>query len=207
MEKQYRFILLGSGTNFTCQVLRQLLSDNLIPFAYVQHGTQPIAISSHFANIPVINKAPPHAMHSLLTSSHIPMLYHQQLQLAQWIRQQDIDFLLVACWPELIGMDVIGSVNCAALNLHPSLLPAFRGFDPISDQLHANKNEFGISLHLLNECFDCGDIVLQQAITADRNPERNEVETRCARQGAKLFHQAMRSFSQPGWSLKKQETI
>lgn len=204
MLKQSSFLLLGSGTNFTCQVLQQLLSDQVFPQAYVHHGSRAGYSINHLADIPVVSEPAPQAIESLLKPHHIDHFYQNNLELAQWIRQQDVDFLLVACWPELISMDVINSVNCAALNLHPSLLPAYRGFDPIRDQINAASGDFGVSLHLLNEQFDCGDIVLQQAVGLTLNESRTTIESLCAQQGAKLFQQAMQTYFEPGWSLLSQ---
>ncbi len=205
MFKQPSFLLLGSGTNFTCQVLQQLLSDHISPQAYVQHGSQASDSISYLADIPVLREPAPKPIEQLLKAHQIDHFYQRDVLLARWVQQQNVDFLLVACWPELISMDVINSVNCAALNLHPSLLPAYRGFDPIGDQINAGSQKFGVSLHLLNEQFDCGDIVSQQTVDlSSHNETRTAIESLCAQRGAKLFQQAMQTYFQPGWNLLSQ---
>ena len=113
-----------------------------------------------------------------------------------------IDFILVACWPYLIGAALIGAARKAALNLHPSLLPAYRGADPLGDQLAAGDADFGVTLHLLDARFDHGDIVAQARI--ESTTDRAALECRCAERGAGLFVDAALGFDD-GWSLRRQE--
>ncbi len=204
MHKLHNFLLLGSGSHFTCQVLKKLLSSDCFPVAYVQYGCQIPDTPSYFENIPIESSRPLTPVTALINHYDIACYYQNSLQLADWVQQKNIDFLLVACWPELISAEVIYSVNCAAVNIHPSLLPTFRGFDPISDQLNSGSSSFGVSLHLLNESFDCGDIVLQEVVKSDATATRLEIEARCAKKGAQLFIRALQTYSMPGWHLIKQ---
>jgi methionyl-tRNA formyltransferase len=203
MPRPPNFLLLGSGSNLTFQLLKQLISADCMPLAYVQYGSQISEAPGYFENIPVESSRSLTPVYMLSKQHDIAYYYQNSLPLADWIKQHDIDFVLVVCWPELITAEVINSVNCAAVNLHPSLLPAFRGFDPISDQLHAGESNFGVSLHLLSESFDCGDIVLQASVKP-ATATRLEIEASCAEKGAQLFIRSMQTFYQPGWDLIKQ---
>jgi methionyl-tRNA formyltransferase len=203
MSESSKYLLLGSGAHFTYQVLQHLLQRYYPPLAYVQHGTEAQLSAGQFADIPVENNIQFHPIPALLQHHALPFYYHQGLDLPEFIQHSDIDFILVACWPRLISNEIIRSVNCAALNLHPSLLPAFRGVDPIRAQLEAQHEHFGVSLHLLNDAYDCGDIVLQQSIEITV-PTYRSIESACATRGADLFIQALQTYSKPGWTLIKQ---
>ena len=74
----------------------------------------------------------------------------QQVQCAHLLRQHGIEFILVACWPYLIDEPAARKRNQGRVNLHPSLLPAYRGPDPIGAQLNSAEPHPGVSLHLLN---------------------------------------------------------
>ena len=136
----------------------------------------------------------------------------QQAACAETLRQQGIEFILVACWPYRIEHELIKSAGLAALNLHPSLLPKYRGADPITAQLRAGDRHFGISLHLLDEAVDRGDIVAQTGFTLedigdnmgdDISDERQAIEHRAARLGGQLFIQAVSEYDS-GWQLRPQ---
>ncbi len=133
---------------------------------------------------------------------HVPAA--EQERFAARFAATQIDFILVACWPYRIGKPLIRAARKATLNLHPSLLPAYRGADPLGDQLAAGDDDFGVTLHLLDSRFDHGDIVAQARIDAGGSIERATLELHCAERGVELFVDAARSFDD-GWSLRRQD--
>ena len=84
------------------------------------------------------------------------------------------------------------------------MLPDYRGRYPVIDQLNADETRFGVSLHLIDDEFDRGDIVLQQDFELEPPVSRRRIEKRAARLGAELFLQALDSHARPGWQLIRQ---
>lgn len=126
-----------------------------------------------------------------------------QRQGADLIRQRSIEFILVACWPYLIAEALRRAASCAALNLHPSLLPAYRGPDPLGAQLACGDFNFGVTLHQLNQHFDRGDIIAQQALgDVGSTPVRRQLERQCAELGVDLFIDALARY--PDWQRRAQ---
>jgi methionyl-tRNA formyltransferase len=74
-----------------------------------------------------------------------------------------------------------------AINLHPSLLPAYRGPEPLFWQLRQGETNTGFSLHVLTKELDTGPILLQEPVTFPTGASRNELDTIFARQGAEAF--------------------
>lgn len=204
MIERPRFIVLGTGGSFTGLVLQQLIEQNFRPVGYIQwQNLQPYSDSTMGLGLPIEVRTRSTDMLDYLAQAHIAHQYRQH-DLARQVEFFDAQFLLVACWPRLIPEKVLQKVSCAALNLHPSLLPKFRGVDPISEQLQSDDREFGVSLHLLTQQYDEGDIVLQRKISGHPLGERSEIEKACAQNGAALFVQALQTFWQPGWTLQPQ---
>lgn len=56
-----------------------------------------------------------------------------------------------------------------AINLHPSLLPAFKGANAIRESFESGIRECGVSIHWVNEELDGGDIILQKSFNRDLN--------------------------------------
>ena len=204
MTESTRFVVLGTGGAFTHIVLKTLIRNKLLPLAYIQSGDRPQHEKTSFADIPLEVNKPHSPISKLLEAASIPSYYQSQLELAERVKQQHADFLLVACWPDLLPNRVLRSVAKAALNLHPSLLPKYRGADPVSAQLTANDFQFGVTLHLLNEQFDAGDIVLQAALPLILGQDKSAIEASAAKQGALLFLDALACYHSPGWNLNKQ---
>ncbi len=66
---------------------------------------------------------------------------------------------------------MLESVKDGFINVHPSLLPKYRGPNPYSAVILNEENETGVTLHFMDESFDTGDIVAQKKVSL------SEVET------------------------------
>ena len=82
---------------------------------------------------------------------------------------------------ELLAVPPMGAVN-----LHPSLLPAYRGAAPIPWTLFNGERETGVTTILLNSRVDAGDILLQQRVVVGSEETAGELEQRLAELGAEL---------------------
>jgi len=74
------------------------------------------------------------------------------------------DLVLSVFYRDLLSGRVLAAARLAALNLHPSLLPAYRGRAPINWVLVNGETETGITLHHMVAKADAGDIVAQRAV-------------------------------------------
>ena len=203
MIDQPRFVVLGTGGDFTTQVLNSLLEQNVQPLAYIQWSESNQAQAYSAFGIPVEVKKAPDALSDLLARHRVEFFF-KSADLSLQLHALDPEFLLVACWPELIEPNALQQASNAALNLHPSLLPKYRGIDPIGEQLKQLENRFGVSLHLLSNEYDCGDIVAQSEVFPKNKTSRKEIESACAKKGAELFIEALQRYHKPGWTLRSQ---
>lgn len=200
----YSFALLASGANFSCEVLQALLQCHYSPKLLILPEYPP-AQSSPVPDNEIISSAPERRL--LEQAQGIDIGYAPKLEqqkCANLIRQYAIEFLLVACWPYLIDRPLIESAAKATLNMHPSLLPDYRGPNPIEQQLKGQESRFGVTLHLLNQHFDQGDIIAQAELTdVDENPDRLYLEHCNAVLGAGLFIEAVKEYDR-GWTPIRQ---
>ena len=197
------FALLTSGAHFSCGVLQALLRRGYRPRLLVLPTYPPPAKPT--ATAIEVDNGPASSICSIgenIETAYAPRV--RQREAAASIARRGIEFLLVACWPYLIDREFAASASGAALNLHPSLLPKYRGPDPLPQQLAAGDGRFGVTLHLLDQRFDCGDIIAQAELTetcGDLN--LRELESRCAELGALLFIDALSAW--PHWNPQPQQ--
>jgi methionyl-tRNA formyltransferase len=198
------FALLASGANFSCEVLQALQRQHYLPRLLILPEYPP-AQASPYAGSEILSSATQSRLIRMaqdIEPGYAPA--SQQASCANLIEQHAIDFLLVACWPYLIGNTLIKSARKGALNMHPSLLPDFRGPDPIQQQLDCEQSSFGVSLHLLSQQFDQGDIIAQAELgNLERTPDRAYLERRSALLGTELFITAVKQHEQ-GWKPVRQ---
>ncbi len=77
----------------------------------------------------------------------------------------EFELLVVACFPYRLPQSLLKRAAIAALNIHPSRLPAYRGPAPVFWQLRDGMREIGVTLHHMTSQIDAGDIVAQTNVT------------------------------------------
>ncbi len=87
------------------------------------------------------------------------------------ISKLEPDLIIVASYGKIISSDILTIPRLGCLNLHPSLLPKYRGPSPIQTAILNNDKTTGITIILMDEKIDHGPIIAQRdmEITADDN--------------------------------------
>jgi methionyl-tRNA formyltransferase len=103
------------------------------------------------------------------------------------------DVICVACFPKLLPRAIFQIAKRAALNLHPAMLPAYRGPSPLFWIFHDGLEHAGITLHLLDTRADRGEIVSQTRVALPDGIAYSDAERICAERGARLLIDAIRA--------------
>lgn len=74
------------------------------------------------------------------------------------------DLIIVAAYGKILPREVLEIPGFGSLNIHASLLPKFRGPSPIQNVLMAGEKETGVTIMLMDEGIDTGDILTQKKI-------------------------------------------
>ena len=69
----------------------------------------------------------------------------------------------------LIGSNIIEKFKNRIINIHPALLPAFKGTHGIKDAFDYGVKVAGVTVHFVDEDLDSGPIILQQAVEVSGN--------------------------------------
>ncbi|MBZ5589140.1 MAG: methionyl-tRNA formyltransferase [Acidobacteriia bacterium] len=97
------------------------------------------------------------------------------------------DAAVVVAFGRFIPSRLLGIPRHGFVNLHPSLLPRYRGPSPIESAILAGDSETGVTTMLLNEGMDTGPILLQRETPIGPREHAPELEARLARLGAELM--------------------
>jgi methionyl-tRNA formyltransferase len=105
-------------------------------------------------------------------------------EFADWVREQRVDVALVVAYGRILPLPVLQSTRLGFVNVHASLLPKYRGAAPIAWAILKGDAETGISLMLLDEGMDTGDVldVVRTPITPDET--QGELSARLSAIGA-----------------------
>ncbi|HLX55569.1 MAG TPA: formyltransferase family protein [Ktedonobacteraceae bacterium] len=97
------------------------------------------------------------------------------------------DIICVACFSLYIPRIILDIPRLGCLNVHPSLLPANRGPDPLFWTFHQGHRETGITIHLMDEGLDTGPIVAQERVAVPDGISYAHLEEQCAELGGSLL--------------------
>jgi phosphoribosylglycinamide formyltransferase-1 len=85
-------------------------------------------------------------------------------KIVQTLRQYDVDMVIMAGWMRLVTQKLIDAFPDKIINIHPSLLPSFKGVQAVEQALEAGVKITGCTVHLLRLEMDSGPILMQAAV-------------------------------------------
>ena len=105
------------------------------------------------------------------------------------------DIILVSCYARLIPQSILSLAKIGCFNLHPSLLPRFRGPTPLFWQFRAGESYFGVTLHRMSSEFDRGNILGQKRVKMHDGINKKEATTLLANAGSSLILEVLDNIS------------
>tara|TARA_R100001463_G_scaffold129470_1_gene188396 strand:+ start:147 stop:662 length:516 start_codon:yes stop_codon:yes gene_type:complete len=76
----------------------------------------------------------------------------------------EVDMIVMAGWMRIISKKFCDEFAGRIINLHPSLLPKYKGLHAVEQALKAGEDETGCTVHFVNEYLDSGAIIKQQVV-------------------------------------------
>jgi methionyl-tRNA formyltransferase len=101
------------------------------------------------------------------------------------------DLACVACFPKRIPAVLLRLPPRGWLNIHPSLLPAYRGPAPLFWAFRNGESATGVTVHFMDEHFDTGDIAVQAPLDLPDGITGAQANCACAELGARLLVEAL----------------
>jgi methionyl-tRNA formyltransferase len=120
----------------------------------------------------------------------IPVLQPASLSTAEARQQVSAlrpDLILVAAYGKFIPDTILELAPTGALNLHPSLLPRWRGACPVPAAILAGDRETGVTIHFVVNEMDAGAILGQAAMPITERDRAGDLMARLAVLGAELY--------------------
>jgi methionyl-tRNA formyltransferase len=102
------------------------------------------------------------------------------------------DVICVACFSQRIPSSILSLPHLGSINVHPSLLPKNRGPVPLFWTFRNGDGTAGVTIHVMDEGMDSGDILAQEAIPLPDGISYAQLEEQCAHVGGKLLTQTVR---------------
>lgn len=108
------------------------------------------------------------------------------------------DLIISIFFPQVLKSRVLESVRFGCLNMHPSLLPAYKGLHPVFWALACSESYIGMSVHLMQLKVDCGQILLQKKIEVLERDTEHSLYVKSCVIGAELLTQIVDRLQKSG---------
>lgn len=203
-QERPRVLFMGMSGNFSRPPLLALLESGVDVCAVM------LPSSARDASQPVIRRLEPPAssrsmlpvLSSSLHTSIAHIAWERSIPLWEVQRMSDPDTrsvyasyapdaCCVACFSLYIPRSILDIPRLGFLNVHPSLLPANRGPDPLFWTFYNGDQHAGVTIHAMDDGLDTGPILAQERITVPDGIRYAELESRCAELGGRLLARSL----------------
>ena len=100
-------------------------------------------------------------------------LEHDKLVMKK-LEELSVELVVMAGWMRIVGEEIINQFNNRLINIHPSLLPSFKGIDAIEQAMDKRVTITGCTVHYVQKEVDSGSIIIQAAVPLK---EKDSIET------------------------------
>lgn len=160
-KRDLRVVFMGTPI-FSMKILASLLADN---YNIVGIFTQP---DKKIGRKQIIEKSP---VKILAEKNNIPVFTPPKLDADSIEKLNELrpDLIILIAYGKILPQAILNLPKLGAINIHPSLLPKFRGPSPIQNALLNNEKITGVTIMLMNAGMDTGDILRQKEIAIEAN--------------------------------------
>ena len=116
---------------------------------------------------------------------------NQLLDLVPQIQKLAPDYLFSFYYRHMIPAKLLACAKIAALNMHGSLLPKYRGRAPVNWAILHGETETGATLHIMEVKPDAGDIIGQSAVSIEPNETATEVFSKVSQAAVTVMSQVL----------------
>ena len=108
------------------------------------------------------------------------------------LKKNQIDLICLAGFMKILSKNFIDDFRGKILNIHPSLLPKFKGLNTHERALKNNEKFSGCTVHYVNSKLDSGKVILQKKVKINKNETSKTLRDKILKQEHKLYPEAIK---------------
>lgn len=201
--QKLRVVFMGMDGVFSAIPMQYLLAHGVQVCAVVTPGSAP----EESALVLSVNAHPPSIV-AQAAAAGLPVIYVKHLRGAPVIARLAAlapDVILVACFSLILPAELLQAPRLGCFNLHPSLLPGYRGPAPLFWQWRLGEEQTGVTLHRMTPAVDAGEVVAQAGVPLPDGSSGSQADALIAQAGAALMLQTLTRLAQGPLSVRPQD--
>lgn len=192
-------LISGRGSNMVALV--DAVNSGEIP------GSEVVIVISDKADAAGLAKAEERGIETLVIERRGRARAEHDGEIAAELKRRDVELVCLAGFMRLLSPAFIDAFRDRIINIHPSLLPAFKGIDAQKQALEAGVTTTGCTVHYVDEYLDSGDIILQREVEVLDGDTVETLSTRILEQEHKLYVAAVRRLALEGGNPTRREGV
>ena len=158
-KKNLAVFASGTGTNF--DAIARACRDGVLP-------ARVVIMVCDKPGAPVVEKAAAYGVKTFVASpKDFPSKADFEREVVRRLKEEDIDLVCLAGYMRILTDVVLDAYPGRIINIHPSLLPSFRGAHAVEQAVAFGVKVYGITIHYVNSELDGGKIIAQRAFEYD----------------------------------------
>ncbi len=201
-----RFIFWGTS-EFAADILKGLLNIGYKPILVITQPDKPSGRGYQIKETPVKKEV---KIHNLKFNDKIEIWQPLKLdnKFANLLRQLNVQFGILAAYGKIIPQDILNIFEpFGIINIHPSLLPKYRGPSPTQATIINNEKETGITLIKISKELDAGPIIAQEKIAITQEDTTGSLEKKMAIEGVKLLKKILPNYLTGKLKVQPQDNL
>jgi len=114
----------------------------------------------------------------------------------QRLKADKINLIVLAGFMRMLSPGFVKKFRNRIINIHPALLPAFKGSTAIKDAFNYGVKFTGVTVHFVDELMDHGAIILQEPVSIEKKDTLAGLENKIHRLEHRLYPEAIKLFAQ-----------
>ena len=96
--------------------------------------------------------------------------------IAAELKRHGVDYVIMAGYMRMVHAPILETFKNRVVNLHPALLPSFKGAHAIQDAFDYGVKVTGVTVHFADDSYDCGPIIAQRPLAVQEGWDVDELE-------------------------------
>lgn len=130
-----------------------------------------------------------------------------EAKIIQHLEENAIELIVLAGFMRMLSPALVSRYKNKILNIHPALLPSFKGSEAIKDALADGVKVTGVTVHFVDEEMDHGPIILQEAVKIKEVDTLESLEARIHKAEHSLYPEAVRLFVENRLKIEGRKVI
>ncbi|HXH70730.1 MAG TPA: phosphoribosylglycinamide formyltransferase [Pyrinomonadaceae bacterium] len=177
-------LISGRGSNMTAIV--EAVQSGLIPDSDV------VVVISDKTSAEGLIKAKKRGIETLVITKKERTREEHDAEIVSQLKKRNVELICLAGYMRLLSPEFIRTFPNKIINIHPSLLPSFKGLDAQRQAIDYGVKVSGCTVHFVDESLDNGAIILQKAVEVKDDDTSETLSARILEQEHALYTEAIK---------------